>query len=63
MTRHDVKLANLPQSLDGFTIACPRHAARFDIRDGRALSMPATRATVVHEVKLDGDHVMVKLHD
>jgi len=49
--------------LDGFTIACPRHAATFDIRDGRALTMPATRATVVHEVKLDGDYVMVKLHD
>ena len=30
--------------LEGFTIACPRHGAKFDIRDGRALTMPATRA-------------------
>ena len=24
--------------LDGFAIACPRHGAKFDIRDGRALT-------------------------
>ncbi|HMP80686.1 MAG TPA: non-heme iron oxygenase ferredoxin subunit [Pirellulaceae bacterium] len=29
----------------GLEIACPRHGARFDIRTGRALSMPATEAT------------------
>ena len=48
--------------LDGFAIACPRHGAKFDVRDGRALTMPATRATVVHEVKVVGDDVLVKLH-
>ena len=26
------------------TIACPRHGAKFDIRDGAALTMPATQA-------------------
>ena len=30
--------------LEGFTIACPRHGAKFDIRDGRVLCMPATAA-------------------
>ncbi|HEX3728087.1 MAG TPA: non-heme iron oxygenase ferredoxin subunit [Pirellulales bacterium] len=49
--------------LDGFTIACPRHGAKFDVRDGRALTMPATRPTVVHEVKVVGDDVLVKLRD
>ena len=39
--------------LDGFTIACPRHGAKFDIRDGRALTMPATQPTVAHEVKVE----------
>ena len=43
--------------LDGFAIACPRHGAKFDIRDGRALTMPATKATVAHEVKVVGDDV------
>jgi 3-phenylpropionate/trans-cinnamate dioxygenase ferredoxin subunit len=27
--------------VDGFTITCPRHGARFDIRSGKALSLPA----------------------
>jgi len=49
--------------LDGFTIACPRHGAKFDVRDGRALTMPATRATVAHEVKVHGDDVLVRLRD
>ncbi len=27
--------------LEGFTIACPRHGAQFDIRDGKVLRAPA----------------------
>jgi 3-phenylpropionate/trans-cinnamate dioxygenase ferredoxin component len=27
--------------LDGYQIICPRHGARFDIRDGKVLTMPA----------------------
>jgi 3-phenylpropionate/trans-cinnamate dioxygenase ferredoxin subunit len=27
--------------LEEFDIVCPRHGARFDVRDGKALSMPA----------------------
>jgi len=47
--------------LDGFAVACPRHGAKFDIRDGRALTMPATQPTVAHEVKVEGDDVFVRL--
>ena len=49
--------------LEGFTIACPRHGAKFDVRDGAALTMPATRPTVTHEVKISGSDVLVKLSD
>jgi len=49
--------------LDGFEISCPRHGAKFDVRDGRALTMPATQATASHEVKLAGDEILVKLAD
>ena len=49
--------------LEGFTIACPRHGAKFDVRDGRALTMPATKPTVAHEVKVEGDDVYVRLND
>ncbi len=45
------------------TIACPRHGAKFDIQNGRALSLPATAPTVVHETKVDGDQVFVKIND
>jgi 3-phenylpropionate/trans-cinnamate dioxygenase ferredoxin subunit len=49
--------------LRGFEITCPRHGAKFDVRDGRALTMPATKATASHEVKVEGDDILVKLHD
>src|SRR5438876_12267708 len=45
------------------TIACPRHGAKFDIRDGRALTMPATQATVAHQVKVEDGFVFVKLSE
>ena len=49
--------------LDGHTIACPRHGAKFDIRDGKALTMPATEATASHEVKVENGTVFIKLAD
>ena len=30
--------------LEGFEISCPRHGARFDVRDGKALTLPAIEA-------------------
>ncbi len=50
-------------TLVGCEIACPRHGAKFDIRTGKALTMPATKATVAHEVKIEGGNVLVKLKD
>lgn len=49
--------------LDGFRVACPRHGAMFDIRTGKALTMPATEATACHEVKVEGDDLFVRLAD
>ena len=49
-------------TLEGCEIKCPRHGARFDIRTGDALSMPATKPTGRHEVRLDGDNILVKLN-
>jgi 3-phenylpropionate/trans-cinnamate dioxygenase ferredoxin subunit len=45
------------------TIACPRHGAKFDVKSGAALTMPATKPTKAHEVKIDGDRVLVRLSD
>lgn len=49
--------------LEGHSIACPRHGAKFDIRDGRALTMPATEATPAHEVKVDGEEIFVRINE
>ncbi len=50
-------------TLEGLTIACPRHGAKFDIRDGRVLCMPATSGTPRTKVKVEGDEVFVKIVD
>jgi metal-sulfur cluster biosynthetic enzyme/nitrite reductase/ring-hydroxylating ferredoxin subunit len=50
-------------SLDDHTIACPRHGAKFDIRTGAALTMPATEDTVAHEVQVRGDEVWVRINE
>jgi len=42
-------------------IACPRHGAKFDIRTGKALTMPATVDTAAHEVKIEGDDILVRI--
>ncbi|MFM8634296.1 MAG: Rieske 2Fe-2S domain-containing protein [Planctomycetia bacterium] len=42
-------------------ISCPRHGAKFDIRTGAALTMPAVRPTRAHEVKLEDGGVWVRL--
>ena len=50
-------------SHEGCEIKCPRHGARFDIRTGEALSMPATEATASHEVKIEGTDILVRIRD
>ena len=49
--------------LDGDAIVCPRHGAKFSIKTGDALTMPATEPTAVHQVKVEGDDVLVKLSE
>ena len=48
---------------DELTIACPRHGAKFSLRDGAALTMPATQPTASHEAKIDGDQILVRLSE
>ena len=45
------------------SIACPRHGAKFALATGAALTMPATQATRVHEVKVEDGQVFVRLND
>jgi 3-phenylpropionate/trans-cinnamate dioxygenase ferredoxin component len=42
--------------LDGLEIICPRHGARFDIRNGKVLSLPAIVNIPAYTVRvLDGE--------
>lgn len=46
--------------VNGCQVQCPRHGARFDIRTGAALSMPAFEATNTYAVEVDGDDIYVE---
>lgn len=45
------------------SIACPRHGARFSAATGAALTMPATKGTAAHEVRVEDGVVAVRLRD
>ncbi len=49
--------------LEGFQLICPRHGARFDVRTGQALTMPAVSATTAHEIEVEGNDVFVRLKE
>ena len=48
--------------VQGCEIECPRHGARFDIRNGQALTMPATQSTRSHQVKVQDGEIWVCLN-
>lgn len=39
------------------TVECPLHASKFCLRDGKVLSLPATKDTVCHRVEVRGDEI------
>jgi nitrite reductase/ring-hydroxylating ferredoxin subunit len=48
-------------SLDGYELTCPFHGARFDVRNGRALSLPAVRPVKSYPVKVEGEDILLKV--
>jgi len=42
-------------------IECPRHGARFDVRTGEALSLPAVIDIPAYPVRVDGNEILVGL--
>jgi len=45
--------------LDGDQVVCPRHGARFDVKDGAAKAPPAVAPVDTYEVKIDGNDIFV----
>ncbi len=48
-------------SLDGPAIECPRHGARFDVRTGAVLAMPAITPVQSYQVRVVGDEIQVAI--
>ena len=49
--------------LGGFEVACPRHGARFDVRSGAALCLPATSPVPTYQVRVEGGDIYVESPD
>jgi 3-phenylpropionate/trans-cinnamate dioxygenase ferredoxin subunit len=49
--------------LHGCEITCPRHGARFDVRTGEPLCMPATEPVRTFEVEVRGGSVFARSRD
>ncbi|MDT8896825.1 non-heme iron oxygenase ferredoxin subunit [Thermanaerothrix sp. 4228-RoL] len=45
--------------IDGYQIICPRHGARFDLRTGKALTLPAVVDIPVYPVRIEGNDVFI----
>ena len=46
-------------ALDGQVIECPRHGARFDVKSGAVLCLPATAPIPTYMVRVEGDDIKV----
>lgn len=54
--------ASLDQGeLTGHEVECPRHGARFDVRSGRALCLPAVRPVKTYRTRVQDDIVEVEI--
>ncbi len=49
--------------IEDCAIECPRHGARFDLRDGSVLSMPAVVPIPTYQVKVEGNLVFIESPD
>lgn len=47
--------------LFGHTIMCPRHGAKFDVRDGSVQAPPAVVPLDSYEVKIENDEIYVRV--
>lgn len=44
---------------EGEVVTCPRHGAKFNVKTGEALSMPAWAPVDTFKVKVEGDDIYV----
>ena len=46
--------------LEGCIIECPRHGAKFDVRTGAVVAMPAMSPVPSYAVRVEGDEIQVE---
>ena len=47
--------------LEGDEIECPRHGARFDVKTGKALTLPAVMPVNAYPVQIEGEEIKVQV--
>jgi len=47
--------------IEGYEVICPRHGARFDVRDGKATRLPAVQPTKSYPVRVVDGQVEIGL--
>jgi 3-phenylpropionate/trans-cinnamate dioxygenase ferredoxin subunit len=47
--------------LIGEQVECPRHGARFDVRTGKAMTLPAIFPVKSYPVRIEGDEIQIEL--
>ena len=45
--------------IDGYHIVCPRHGAEFDVRSGKAMTMPAVRDIPAFPIKVINGNIFI----
>jgi len=50
-------------TLHGNAIECPRHGARFDVRTGAVLSMPAAFPVRSYKTRVEGGDIQVEMEE
>lgn len=46
-------------TLEGHTLVCILHGARFDVRTGEVLALPAYGPVTTYDIELDGEDILV----
>jgi 3-phenylpropionate/trans-cinnamate dioxygenase ferredoxin subunit len=60
-THAEAALENV--EIDGEEIDCPLHGAKFSVKSGQALTLPAVKPIRTHEIKVEGETLFVKLNE
>ncbi len=58
-THEDASLAE--GELDGTVVECPKHGARFDLKTGKNLSLPAVFPVNAYQIKIENNTIYLGL--